>query len=107
MYIKKDLPDVEGDAKNSISTFATRYGIMNVASFATAMLTIAYTISMLLPLKFPRNFHPQTLPVGHSLALIYLTHQYFLLNQQKTTVKQFYKAIWNLFYFEYLLYPFV
>ena len=52
---------------------------------------------------------------GHALAALWLAKSTVTLQpslgkgseEETPALKQYYKQIWNLFYFEYLLYPFI
>eukprot|EP00981_Chlorochromonas_danica_P007033 scaffold1534_cov158-Ochromonas_danica.AAC.5 len=106
--ITKDLPDVEGDKKYQISTFASKYGVQAIAKAACSVLGCAYLGAIGLPYLFPTNFRLLPMLLGHLGGLVYLVYLYKQLNaNDASSVKAFYKRIWNLFYFEYLLYPFI
>ena len=79
-----------------------------MAKFGTKLLSIAYVGAILLPLILPGKFHFVPMVFGHSVALFYLLQAYGKLQPEDTkSVKVFYKSIWNLFYFQYLIYPFI
>jgi hypothetical protein len=45
---------------------------------------------------------------GHGALLAYFLYSYSKMDaSQMSSVKKFYKAIWNLFYMQYCLYPFI
>jgi homogentisate solanesyltransferase len=106
--VTKDLPDVEGDIKYNITTFASKFGVKKIAAFAATVLATTYGFAISLPFILPGVFNAWPMTLGH-LGLL----TYFLVNYSKldatsmTSIKQFYKAIWNLFYLEYCLYPFI
>eukprot|EP01031_Cornospumella_fuschlensis_P031731 gene31731-38351_t len=105
--VTKDLPDIEGDKKYSIPTFAARYGVLPISRVATGVLSAAYALAMCLPLVLPGKYRPLPVVLGHGVALLYILSSYAQLEESVAGVKKFYKSIWNLFYFEYLLYPFI
>ncbi|MBA0878534.1 hypothetical protein Goshw_004043 [Gossypium schwendimanii] len=76
--ITKDLPDVEGDRKFQISTLATKLGVRNIAFLGSGLLLVNYVAAV--------------------LAAIYMPQE---------AISGFYRFIWNLFYAEYAIFPFV
>ena len=111
--ITKDLPDVEGDIKYNISTFAAKFGVKNIAGFATGMLSCAYIAAMALPFlpKGQGAFNVAPMVIGHALAILYNLKIFKRLADiqelQMGDIKEYYRSVWNLFYFEYLMYPFI
>lgn len=107
--VTKDLPDVEGDIKYNITTFASKYGAKVVSQFATVLLSSAYVIAMALPFTAPVNsFKKLPMTLGHgSFLLFYLYSASKLDTSKMESINDFYKAIWKLFYLEYCLYPFI
>lgn len=103
----QDLPDIEGDKKCSMPTFATRYGIQPVSRFATGVLSMAYILAMCMPFVCKGAYHSIPMVVGHGVGVLYILSNYARLDESVGGVKKFYKSIWTLFYFEYLLYPFI
>ncbi|GFY99857.1 homogentisate prenyltransferase [Actinidia rufa] len=87
--ITKDLPDVEGDRKFQISTFATKLGVRNIASIGSGLLLLNY--------------------VGAILAAIFMPQAWLLekANYTQEAISGFYRFIWNLFYAEYIMFPFM
>jgi homogentisate phytyltransferase/homogentisate geranylgeranyltransferase len=108
MCILKDLSDVRGDAQYNISTFASQYGVQRTAAAATSVLAAAYLIAAALPSVLPGRFRRLPMMVGHIAYLAYLLKSYCDLDgDDERSVGAFYGAIWNLFYLEYFLYPFI
>ena len=107
--ITKDLPDVEGDVKYNVKTLASTYGIKKVARFCSGLLATAYAVAISLPFVMPQaGFKALPMSLGHSVFLLYFLKSFADLNtSDMNSVKSFYKAIWNLFYLEYCLYPFI
>lgn len=106
--ITKDLPDVEGDRKYDVSTFASRFGARKTAAFSSAMLAGAYIAAILLPLLNIGNFKRLPMIAGHLCYLLYFAWSYSNFEaEDMVSLKRFYKRIWNLFYLEYVLYPFI
>lgn len=105
--VTKDLPDVEGDVKYKIDTFAAKYGVSKIAAGATITLSLAYLFAMSLPFLLPGSFRVLPMTLGHGALLTYFLVSYSKLDSSSMpSIKQFYKAIWNLFYLEYCLYVF-
>ena len=106
--VTKDLPDVEGDVKYGIKTFASTYGVKAIATGATAALTSTYLLAIALPLLLPGAFNAVPMVVGHSMLMAYHLHSYAQLDPtDMNSIQAFYKAIWNSFYLEYVLYPLI
>lgn len=107
--VTKDLPDIEGDKKYNINTLASKYGVAAIATSSSAVLALAYVVSVVLPFVAPAgSFNKLPMSLGHGLLLLYLANIHAKLNPASiVSIKQFYKAIWNLFYLEYLLYIFI
>lgn len=112
--ITKDLPDVEGDKKYDIETFASKYGVGTVARLASALLTLAYVAAVAVPfvpaLGGP-SFNRAPMVGGHAAFLVYFLWSFLKFDKDAdstpVSLKRFYKSIWNLFYLEYCLYPFI
>ena len=110
IYIYQDLPDVEGDKLYNVSTFASKYGVVRTAAGASTLLCLAYLTAIALPFvpSLRNSFNKAAMVMGHSLYLLYFLSSYSELDAENaTSLKRFYKAIWNLFYLEYCLYPFI
>ena len=106
--ITKDLSDIEGDKKFKIETFASKYGVKTVANCATVALSLAYTAAIALPFVMKGAFKPLVMSVSHAAFLIYfLVSSSQLDGGDVRSINRFYKAIWNLFYLEYCVYPFI
>eukprot|EP00775_Hariotina_reticulata_P007081 gene7081-7294_t len=106
--ITKDLPDVEGDRANQISTFATRLGVKNVSLLGVGMLLLNYVMAVVFALRFSSHFNVPVMIGAHVvLALVLLVRSGKLASAgySQTAVNSFYRWIWNLFYSEYLLFP--
>ena len=107
IYIQ-DLQDIEGDKKYNISTFASKYGVQTIANIAASVLSCTYILAILLPFIYPNKFRLIPMALGHTTFLIYFLINFKNLNSDDmSSIKEFYKSIWNLFYLEYLLYPFI
>lgn len=102
----KDLPDVDGDRKGGIETFATKLGTGKVAAIASSVLALNYVGAIATAIAAaPGVFRTLPMIIGHGLAATWLGISWRKLNVKSAdSIKQFYGQIWNLFYYEYILY---
>ncbi|KAG8458747.1 hypothetical protein KFE25_005278 [Diacronema lutheri] len=107
--VTKDLPDVVGDAAYKVKTFATRYGVRAVARGACSALGGAYAAATLLALLAPAGvFRRLPMAVGHAALGVKLLATYRRLDATSLgSIKRFYGGIWQIFYLQYALYPFI
>ncbi|XP_027363329.1 homogentisate solanesyltransferase, chloroplastic isoform X3 [Abrus precatorius] len=108
--ITKDLPDVEGDRKYQISTFATKLGVQNIAFLGSGILLMNYIVSILAAIYMPQAFRRWLLIPAHMIFALSLINQARILEQAnytKDAISGFYRFIWNLFYAEYAIFPFI
>lgn len=108
--ITKDLPDVEGDRKFQISTFATKLGVRNIAFLGSGLLLLNYAAAIVAAYLFPQVFRRGFMVVGHALLASALIYQTWLLDASKYSkeaIAVYYRFIWNLFYAEYALFPLI
>ena len=98
-----------------------------VANFASMSLIMGYISSIALGACNMHSFNPIPMIGGHAALLAYFLYNYSILLKSNrngsssvsgsadtekndlnlVSVKIFYKSIWNLFYLEYCLYPFI
>ncbi|QCE05328.1 homogentisate solanesyltransferase [Vigna unguiculata] len=83
--ITKDLPDVEGDRKYQISTFATKLGVRNIAFLGSGILLMNYIISVLAAVYMPQDFRRWLLIPAHVTFAISLIYQTWVLEQANYT----------------------
>ena len=94
--------------KYNISTFASKFGVKRIAEVAAFVLSATYGVAIALPALLPGAFKTLPMAGGHFLFLVYFLANFRNLNSSEPeSIKKFYKAIWNLFYLEYCLYPFI
>lgn len=108
--ITKDLPDVEGDRKFQISTFATKLGVRNIAFLGSGLLLVNYIGSILAAVFMPQAFRCSLMIPAHSILALSLIFQAWVLEQAnytKEAISAYYRFIWNLFYAEYIIFPFI
>lgn len=107
--VTKDLVDVEGDKAGGIETFTTRLGPKVVARAASVVLLLNYAAAIgTALLAAPGTFRRALMIGGHALAAGWMLLSTLRLNADSVeSLKQYYKQIWNCFYFEYAMYPFI
>ena len=108
--ITKDLPDVEGDKQYGIDTFATRMGVRNISFLGAGLLLVNYAGAMTWALLRPAAFNAAVMVPTHAVLGLMLVYQTLKLDANKYSqpaIAAFYRFIWNLFYAEYLILPFV
>eukprot|EP00180_Rhodochaete_pulchella_P002191 Plantae.Rhodophyta-Rhodochaete_pulchella.ctg32930.p1 GENE.Plantae.Rhodophyta-Rhodochaete_pulchella.ctg32930~~Plantae.Rhodophyta-Rhodochaete_pulchella.ctg32930.p1 ORF type:complete len:472 (-),score=41.42 Plantae.Rhodophyta-Rhodochaete_pulchella.ctg32930:57-1472(-) len=108
--ISKDMPDIRGDREYKVQTFASRLGPRRLAQVVVGMLAANYVFALGYGWWGVRRgvLKPATL-VGHAVLLLILLRRATRLNvEDQASIKEFYYGfIWNLFYAEYLLFPFI
>ncbi|XP_002531591.3 homogentisate solanesyltransferase, chloroplastic [Ricinus communis] len=108
--ITKDLPDVEGDRKYKISTLATSLGVRNIAFLGAGLLLLNYIGAVWAAIYMPQAFRRSLMIPVHTILAAFLIFQAWVLeraNYTKEAISAFYRSIWNLFYAEYLIFPFI
>ncbi|KAI3706512.1 hypothetical protein L6452_24308 [Arctium lappa] len=108
--ITKDLPDVEGDRKFQISTFATKLGVRNIALLGSGLLLINYIGSVAAAFYMPQAFRSSLMIPFHAILASCLIFQAWVLeraNYTQEAIAGFYRFVWNLFYAEYIIFPFI
>ncbi|VVA15293.1 PREDICTED: homogentisate [Prunus dulcis] len=108
--ITKDLPDVEGDRKFQISTFATKLGVRKIAFLGSGLLLLNYVGSIFAASFMPLAFRRSLMIPTHTILALSLIFQTWVLEQAnytKEAIAGYYRFIWNLFYAEYIIFPFI
>ncbi|CAM9603382.1 unnamed protein product [Ascophyllum nodosum] len=107
--VTKDLPDVKGDREYNIATFASKKGVKFTARAACAVLALNYASAIVQGSLSPAGaFNKRIMVGGHALLLVGLGASLRrLVPDSQESIKAFYKRIWDLFYLEYVLYPFI
>eukprot|EP00850_Spirogloea_muscicola_P020848 SM000228S07388 [mRNA] locus=s228:158642:162445:- [translate_table: standard] len=108
--ITKDLPDVEGDRKFKIETFAAKLGVRRIAFLGSGVLLANYIGAIMAAALLPHAFNRVVMMGGHLLLAAGITYQTWLLDASKYTkeaIGAYYRFIWYLFYLEYGLLPFI
>jgi homogentisate phytyltransferase/homogentisate geranylgeranyltransferase len=106
----KDLPDVEGDAKYNIKTFAILYSSRAALIAGNVLVGLAYmfTISMksvdFVNSEIP-SFETNVLLFGHIILFaLFIVNAFSIKLDKHLSVKKFYKRFWWFFFAEYVLY---
>lgn len=110
--IFKDIPDIEGDRRFSITTFTVRLGQARVYNLARIILTICY-VGLVAVSPWISGVNWIFLLITHLglLCLFWWRSQRVLLPGQTAAIQApitfatFYQFIWQLFFLEYVLYP--
>merc|ERR1719238_1717076 len=115
--VTKDLVDVDGDRKGGIDTLASRFGPGKVAVGASAVLLLNYVGAIATAVAAPAGaFRRVFMAGGHALAAAYLVYGSAKhlsamgegAEPTENSLKAYYSnVVWNLFYFEYAMYPFI
>eukprot|EP00252_Welwitschia_mirabilis_P006067 TRINITY_DN16762_c0_g2_i2.p2 TRINITY_DN16762_c0_g2~~TRINITY_DN16762_c0_g2_i2.p2 ORF type:complete len:166 (+),score=25.84 TRINITY_DN16762_c0_g2_i2:874-1371(+) len=108
--ITKDLPDVEGDRKFQISTLATTLGVRNITFLGAGLLLANYVGAISAAIYMPLIFRRKLMIVAHCIFSACLVYKTWILDRSQYTkdaIARFYRFIWNLFYAEYILFPFM
>jgi homogentisate solanesyltransferase len=105
--ITKDLPDIEGDKKYGIRTFATAMGVQRIAWLGSGVLLVSYAGAIAAAVKYSSLFNAAVMIGGHAvLALVLIWRTVALERRQHSpaAIREYYRWIWNLFYSEYFLF---
>ncbi|XP_056158941.1 homogentisate solanesyltransferase, chloroplastic isoform X4 [Syzygium oleosum] len=83
--ITKDLPDVEGDRKFQISTFATKLGVRNIAFLGSGLLLLNYVAAIFAAVYMPQAFRRSLMIPAHSILALGLIFQAWVLERANYT----------------------
>jgi homogentisate phytyltransferase/homogentisate geranylgeranyltransferase len=106
----KDLPDIEGDAKYNIKTFAILYSPKVVLIIGNLMVGFAYVFTIYLKwldYRFAELPSSKTkiLLIGHLILLgLFIINAFSIRLSEHKSIKTFYKRFWWFFFAEYALY---
>jgi len=104
--LSKDLPDIDGDRKFNVNTFAARLGPRKMIRVVVALLSVNYLFALLFSLLSPTGaVRKPVMALGHMALLgwLWLSWRKFDPNVRKD-IQAFYAFIWKLFYAEYALF---
>ncbi len=106
----KDLPDIEGDAKYNIKTFAILYSPKVVLIMGNLLVGFAYTGTIYMKwldyimTEIP-SFKTKVLLVGHLILLgLFIINAFSIRLNEHQSIKKFYTRFWWFFFAEYALY---
>lgn len=106
----KDLPDIEGDAKYNIKTFAILYSPKVVLITGNLLVGFAYVFTIYMKwleysiTEIP-SFETRVLLVGHLVLLgLFIINAFSIRLDEHQSIKKFYKRFWWFFFAEYALY---
>lgn len=90
-------------------TLATRHGVATVARYACTVLAGAYACATALALFAPAGiFRRLPMAAGHALLGLKVVRTFQALRPDSlSSIKRFYGGIWQVFYLQYVLYPFI
>jgi homogentisate phytyltransferase/homogentisate geranylgeranyltransferase len=106
----KDLPDIKGDAKYNIKTFAILYSPKVVVITGNLLVGCAYAFTIYLKWSDYRiaempSFKTSVLLYGHLILLgLFIINAFSIRLSEHESVKKFYKRFWWFFFAEYALY---
>ncbi|KAL3695922.1 hypothetical protein R1sor_009998 [Riccia sorocarpa] len=106
--LAKDMPDVEGDKIYGIRSFSVRAGHKKIFWLCVWLIQAAYAVAMGVGVTNPFIWGKASMILGHAgLAAILWKRANSVDLKSKTAITSFYMFIWQLFYAEYLILPFV
>lgn len=106
----KDLPDIEGDAKYNIKTFAILYSPKVVLIMGNLLVVLAYTGTIYMKwldyiISEIPSFKTKVLLVGHLILLgLFIINAFSIRLNEHQSIKKFYTRFWWFFFAEYALY---
>lgn len=107
--LSKDLPDIKGDRAEGVPTFATTVGPRKMVNVVVSLLGINYMGAIATAIFAPAGaFRRIVLGLGHLVLGGWLfSYRRKIKPDNQDSIKDFYRFIWQLFYAEYLLFPFI
>ena len=105
----KDLPDMEGDMKQNVRTLSVRLGPSFVFNLCLALLSIAYGTAVFMSVVHAPTTISRVVGAVHSVVIVTLLAASRRVDVSSSdSLYDFYICfIWNAFYLEYFLLPFV
>lgn len=108
--ITKDLPDIEGDKKYGINTFATAMGVRRITALGSGIILLNYAGAITAAIKYSTAFNAPLMIGAHAVlaaALVWMTARLDRRGYSPAAIRDYYRWVWNLFYSEYFLLPFL
>lgn len=104
--VAKDLPDVAGDRAHAVGNLAVRAGARRAFAATIALLAAAYVGTAVVGAALLPATTAGLLALGHgAIALGVLGRARRVDADDRDAVRRFYRALWRLFYAEYVLLP--
>ncbi|KAK6782147.1 hypothetical protein RDI58_019943 [Solanum bulbocastanum] len=104
----KDIPDVNGDRNFGIQSFSVSLGQERVFWLCISMLVVAYAAAIVIGATTTTLSNKLVTVLGHFLLVCFLLFKAQSVDiSSQVSITSFYMFIWQLFYAEYLLIPFV
>lgn len=104
----KDIPDIEGDKIFGIRSFSVRLGQKRVFWTCISLLQMAYAVAILVGASSSYTWSKIVTMLGHAILASILWGRAKSVNlKSKAAITSCYMFIWQLFYAEYMLIPFV
>ena len=106
----KDLPDMEGDARYNIKTFALLYSPKTALIAGNLMVVTAYLFTIYVKLIFfftsdVPSFETKVLLYGHIiLFILFVINAFSVRLSERRSINKFYKRFWWFFFAEYIVY---
>lgn len=106
----KDLPDMEGDARYNIKTFAILYSAKTAFIVGHVLLIAAYVFTLYFKYSdfaqsTETNFRTSVLLFGHlGLLILFVVNALSIDLQDRNCVRRFYRRFWFFFFGEYAVY---
>lgn len=104
--VMKDIPDADGDRRNSISTFVLTLGPQRTLMVCRAILASFYAGVIVVGVVGVPGVNGWVLATTHALALAAMWSTGSGVDaHDNSAVRRYYMMIWKLFYFEFLAFP--
>ncbi|XP_024018145.1 homogentisate solanesyltransferase, chloroplastic-like [Morus notabilis] len=106
----KDIPDVEGDMKYNIRTFAAIVGPKNITILGMGILLVTFIGAIAAAIYLPQAFKGYSMLTGHlifALLLLFQVRKLDKANYVQEASTNFYQFLWRLLSLEFLLFPFI
>jgi len=101
----KDLGDMEGDSRFSVSTLALRVGPVRVVFLGVGALLVTYAAMIVAGVLGIPGLHQGIMAVGHVLLAVLLIRATAGLDlAEADSIAHFYRWVWRLFYAEYVVF---
>ncbi|KAL2642657.1 hypothetical protein R1flu_010244 [Riccia fluitans] len=106
--LAKDMPDVEGDRIYGIRSFSVRAGLPKIFWLCVWLIQASYAVAIGVGVTNPFLWGKASMILGHAcLGAILWKRANAVDLKSKAAITSFYMFIWQLFYAEYLILPFV